>query len=296
MSNVSLELYRTFWAVGMTGNMTRAAEMLYVTQPNISLALKALERQLGSTLCIRSQKGVVLTAEGQVLFKELDAAFEHIEAAERKINSLAHLDSGVVSISASDTICNYFLLPYISSFTADHPNIRLEITNRTSFETVELVKSGKVNIGFVNLPIEDDDLSFSVCASISDILVAGSKFAYLTEKPMPLQECAKYPLIMLERKSNSRLFLDMFLIENSITPEPIMELGSIDLIISFVRNNLGIAFIPYELCGQFVDNKTLFQIPLAQQMPDRTLALAALKNMPMPHAAHSFKEFVMNNV
>ena len=260
MKNISLELYRTFWAVGKTLNMTNAAKLLYVSQPSVSLALKSLEKQLGALLCIRGQKGVTLTAEGQTLFEELDFAFARIEIGERKLQSLLNLDSGNVTISASDTVCNYYLMPFITPFCEKHPKIHIEITNRTSFETLELVQQRKVELGFVNLPINDKDLKVSKCMDLNNVLIAGSKYAYLRDKPLNLNELEGLPMIMLERKSNSRLLMDKYLNDLGIHPVPILELGSIDLIINFVRNNHGLAFVPLELCGHLIDDNSLFQI------------------------------------
>jgi DNA-binding transcriptional LysR family regulator len=73
MKSASLDLYRTFWAVGKTKNLTKASEQLFITQPGVSLALKNLESQLATSPCgIRSKKGERLTKEGEVLFEELD--------------------------------------------------------------------------------------------------------------------------------------------------------------------------------------------------------------------------------
>lgn len=296
MKNISLELYRTFWAVGKTLNMTNAAKLLFVSQPSVSLSLKSLEKQLGVTLCIRGQKGVTLTAEGQALFEELDIAFSHIETGERKLQSLLNLDSGNVSISASDTVCNYFLMPFITSFCEKHPAVHIEITNRTSFETVELVRQRKAELGFVNLPVDDVGLKVSKCKNLTHILIAGVKYVHLQNIPLNLNELEKLPMIMLERKSNSRLQMDNFLGELGVHPVPILELGSIDLIISFVRNNHGLAFVPFELCGHLIDNCTLFQIKTTPTIPQNELAMIELKNIPISHTAYNFKMFVLAGV
>ena len=152
MKSASLNLYWTFWAIGKTRNLTRASERLFVTQPSVSLALKNLESQLDTKLCVRSKKGVTLTKEGEVLFEELDKAFAGIEIAERRLDKLKKLNAGSISISAGDTICNYYLLESIIEFTTRYPHISLKLTNRTSFETVELLKTGTIDYGFINLP------------------------------------------------------------------------------------------------------------------------------------------------
>ena len=295
MKGISLELYKVFHEIGKTGNLTRAAENLYVSQPNISVALKTLEKQLHTTLCVRSKKGITLTDEGHVLFDELKKAFSHIALAETKIEKLVHLESGIISISASDTICNYYLLPYITRFAKQYPGIRLEITNRTSLETVDLLKHGQVDFGFVNLPIEDDSLSITVCCEIHDVLVGGALYKDLANRSMSLSELPKYPIVMLERKSISRLCIDDFFEKAGISLAPVLELGSLDLIISFVRNNMGLAFIPMELCGQFIDNNEVFQVKLKSPIPTRGIGLIELKSIVQSKAAEKFKETVLAN-
>lgn len=293
MKGISLELYRVFLEIARTRNLTRAAENLYVTQPNVSVALKTLEEGLGAALCIRTKKGVILTKEGEALYTELEKAFEHIGVAERNIEKLAHMDSGTISISASDTVCNYFLLPYITAFASRYPGIRLGITNRTSLETIELLKSGKIDFGFINLPFSESGIVAKKCGDMHDILVGGRDYSNLTEKSLPLASIPDYPLIMLERKSNSRLCLDKFFGEKGIILSPILELGSLDLLISFVKSNMGIAFIPEELCGRFVDSETVFHIRLEEEPPVRGLALAELEGAVLSRAAAAFREMVL---
>lgn len=294
MKGTSLELYRVFYEIGKTGNLTRAAENLYVSQPNISTALKALEEQLLTTLCVRSKKGITLTYEGRVLFDELEKAFSHIALAETKIEKLVHLESGIISISASDTICNYYLLPYITSFAKRYPGIRLEITNRTSLETVDLLKSGQVDFGFINLPFEDDSLSITRCCEVNDILVGGARYKDLAKGSIAFSELSGYPLVMLERKSISRLCIDDFFEKAGIYLSPVLELGSFDLIISFVRNDMGLAFIPMELCGRFIDNTGIFQIKLKNPLPARGIGLIEMKSAAHSNAAEKFKEIILS--
>jgi len=310
MKGTSLELYRIFREIGRSGNLTRAAANLYVSQPNISTALKALEEQLHTTLCVRTKKGITLTYEGQVLFDELEEAFLHIGMAEAKIEKLVHLESGSISVSASDTICNYFLLPYISRFSKSYSGIKFEITNRTSLETVELLKSGQVDFGFINLPYEDDSLSIIQCREIHDVLIGGTQYNYLakggislselSQYPLvmlerSLSELSQYPLVMLERKSISRLYIDEFLKKSGISLSPVLELGSLDLIISFVRNNMGLAFIPMELCGQYIDKTELYEIKLDNPVPVRGIGLIEQKASVHSNAAGAFKSTILAN-
>jgi DNA-binding transcriptional LysR family regulator len=290
MKGISLELYKVFWEIGKAKNITRAAENLYVSQPNISAALKTLEDQLHATLCVRTKKGITLTHEGDILFGELEKAFSHIQLAETKIEKLVHLESGKISISASDTICNNYLLPYITNFKKANPGIRLEITNRTSLETVELLKKGHADIGFINLPLEDASLKTTLCCEVHDVLIGGSMYKGLSQTEISSSELSLYPLVMLERKSNSRLCLDRYFEETHISLSPVLELGSLDLVVSFVKSNMGLAFIPLELCGHFIDNYEIFHIGLKNPLPVRGIGLVELSGTAYSCAVEQFKK------
>jgi DNA-binding transcriptional LysR family regulator len=292
VKDISLDLYRIFFEIGKTQNLTRAAEHLYVTQPNVSVALKSLETQLGVTLCARTKKGITLTKEGETLFTELETAFSHIALGEFKVERLVRLDSGQLSLSASDTICHYFLLPYITSMTKQYPGVRFDITNRTSPETLDLVKKGSVDFGFVNLPLDDDAISSTPCLEIHDVLIGGTDYRKLTEIKPTLSEVSAYPLVMLERKSNSRKLQDSFFEKKGLELNPMLELGSLDLIISFVRNNMGLAFIPFELCGHFIDGDLIFRIPLEEELPVRALGIIERKDVVCSAAGRVFKTLV----
>lgn len=108
-------------------------------------------------------------------------------------------------------------------------------------------------------------------------------------------ELSRYPLVMLERKSISRLCIDDFFEKAGISLSPVLELGSLDLIISFVRNNMGLAFIPMELCGQFIDNNEIFQIRLESPLPVRGIGLIETINSVHSIAAEKFKEIILAN-
>ena len=292
MKNVSSELYKIFWTIGKTGNMTRAAEILCVTQPNVSLAMQSLEKQLGAALFVRTKKGVVLTPEGSILFGEIDSAFNHIEAGEKKLDNLSALNEGSIMISANDTICNHYLLQYIVHFHTEYPNIKLRITNTTSNETIRLIKSGQADIGFINSPVEDDAVLTTKCHDINDVLVCGSKYRELTKTTFGVKNIADYPLIVLEKTSVSRTFLDKYFSSHGLNVLPSFELGSIDAVINFTKYNMGLSFIPEELCGKNIDGKTLFRVNLDKPPETRFIAVVELKNMPLSHAANKFKQFI----
>src|SRR5690606_10561987 len=126
---INMELYRTFYWVAKEGNLSRAAERLFVTQPSVSHAIRQLEEQLGVNLLHRGPRGVTLTEEGQLLFDHVEQAFQALESAERMIGEQSRLLRGELRIGGSDSLIKHYLLPALSRFCSDYPGIHLVLAN-----------------------------------------------------------------------------------------------------------------------------------------------------------------------
>lgn len=294
--NISLDSYKIFCTVAKCGNITKASEILFVTQPSISMAIKSLEEKLDCSLFIRSKKGVTLTSEGEVFYSYLSKAIELIDTAEQKYEELLHLESGELNISASDSIISGFLLPYLERYNELYSKISIKVINRTTDETLELLKKGTIDLGFVNLPAnEDEHIDIIKCMPIHDCLVFGSKFKELLNEEFHIKDIVNYPLLMLKYSSNTRRLLDGYAKKYDITLNPAIELDSTDLLIKFAKINLGIAFVIKEFVDPIIDDKTLFQIQLPQAISHRAMGIVKLKDIPLSHAANAFAELILSD-
>jgi len=291
--DISLELYKIFCTVIRTGNMSMAAKELFISQPAVSMAIKQLEERLGKPLLVRSSKGIRPTAEGSVLYNYLSQALNLIKTAEQKYMEMAHLQAGEIKIGASDTLLSHFLLPYIERYIEAHGNISIKITNRTTYETIALLKNWQVDVGFVNLPIEPDDaLEITECTTVQDCLVGGSRYAALAKSGLSLEDLTHWPLLMLERESNSRRYVDAYAAAHNVELHPNIELGSYDLLVQFAKANIGLAFAVREFAQEHFDNRTLFEIPLTPGLAPRSVGMVKLKGVVFSHAASRFAEMI----
>ena len=118
---VSYDAYRVFYTVARFGSFTKAASVLLASQPNLTRTIRNLESALGCTLFVRSNRGVSLTPEGEKLFARVSVACEQIQAGEEELASDRSLQSGVVSIGASETALHGFLLPVLGAFHRAYP-------------------------------------------------------------------------------------------------------------------------------------------------------------------------------
>lgn len=287
-----LEQYRIFCEVAKCRSFSRAARELYMTQPAVSQAVMNLESELGIRLFTRTSKGVTLTNDGHLLFEHVNSALNLIHQGENKLLESRNLKVGEMKVGVGDTISKHFMLPYLEIFHSQFPNIKLNIINRTTTELCTFVKSGEIDIAVCNFPIKDDALETSECTKIHDVFVCGDKYAESFREPVGLDVIADMPLILLERKSNSRLYVEKYLMSQGIRVTPEIELGSHDLLLEFARFNFGIACVVEEFSREYLDSSRVFRIRLIQEIPPRSIGFCYLRSVPLSPAAQKLVEVV----
>ncbi len=290
----NMELYKIFYQVAKAGSISKAAKELYISQPAVSQSIKQLEERLGGHVFVRSPKGVTLTREGEVLFKHFEQAYTLMRTAENKFWEMLNLMSGEIRIGASDTISKYYLLPKLEQFHSAYPELRIQVTNRTTPETLMLLRKGDVDLAVVNLPISTDT-QYNICEAleVQDCFVAGVNDWHICDTPLSLEQLAHYPLLLLEKGSNTRHFIDNYMATHGIVLQPEIELGSIDLLVQFAMIGLGIAYVVKDFIGDELQNGQLREVPLLQPIPSRTIGIVTLRNVPLATSAKKFIDLLI---
>ena len=150
--DINYELYKVFYFVAKTLSFSEASKCLYISQSAVSQSVKVLEKKLGQTLFIRSTKRVQLTPEGEILFKHIEPAMNLIHKGETQLLEANTLNGGQLRIAASDTICRYFLVPYLNKFHKLYPNVHIKVTNSTSIDCARILENGQVDFIITNYP------------------------------------------------------------------------------------------------------------------------------------------------
>ena len=288
----SLDSYRIFAEVARRKSLSGAARALYISQPAVSLAIMNLENELGSRLFIRSPKGVTLTYEGKLLHEYVESALNLVNMGESKLAELHNLESGELKIGVGDTISKYFLLPYMVKFHQMYPKINLRVINRTTPDLCSLVKSGEIDLAICNLPVEDPALKIKKCISIHDVFVCGDRFKEACSLPMSLKVIAELPLILLESKSNSRRYVEEYMLSRGVRVKAEIELGSHDLLLEFARFNFGVACVIEEFSRDYLEKGLLWKVELEEPIPKRAIGFCTLKSVPLSPASARFVEIV----
>jgi len=286
--DINFELYRIFYFAGKYKNFSEAGKKLFISQSAVSQAVKKLEEKTGTRLFCRKSRNINLTPEGELLYSHIEKAYNLIKSGESKLMEIQNLKSGEIRIGAGDTICRYFLIPYLREFMNKYPGVKVQVINRTSSQIIDLLKNGVIEVGIPTLPIHDNNINVMDFIEVEDIFVASDKFSYLKEKELAIAELMEYPLLLLQRESATRRNFDRFLLERGFSVKPEIELESIDLLIEFARIGAGIAHVLKESVLTAFKNGELFELRVSEKLPKRKLGIATVKNVPLSRAAEAF--------
>lgn len=288
--NFDLNSLRTFYIVASESSFSRASERLYVSQPAVSQAIKQLENQIGFPLFVRKAKGVHLTPEGAEIFSYCKNIFHQVDLLTQNLNDLSTLEAGVLTIGASDTICKYYLIDKLKTFEALYPKIRYRVTNCTTNESLELLQNGDVDLAFVHTPLINSKFSFTNCLTLHDCFVCSPEFD--DSDIHCLADLTEYRILLLESMSHSRRVLDSNLLHYGVTLKPKFELASLDLLIEFCKNNMGIICVAKEYIENELKNGELKIIDIKESLSDRYISLISYQENYMSNAAKRFVEHI----
>lgn len=291
---VNLELYRVFYTVAKRGSLTKAAEELFISQPAVSQAIKQLEIQLGGPLFIRTHNGMQLSDNGgKQIFPNVEKALALLEEAENKYAELKESATGSLRICASDTVSTHFLLAHLKEFHEKYPSVNLSLHNRTSAETIDALKSGKADIGFINLPVDDSEISLTDnIMPLHDTFVCAERFAELAQERVPLKKLQEYPLLMLELSTATRQAIVNFAHSIGVHLHPEIELASLELMCATAKQGMGVACIPREFVKKELDSGELLEVHTDPELPARAIGLALPKTGATTFAVREFIKMI----
>ena len=172
----NLNYYRVFYTVANTGNISKAADMLFISQPAISKAISKLEDGLHVKLFLRSSKGVTMTDEGQVLYNHIEKAFSNISQGEDEIRHIHELGIGQLRIGVSTSLCKHILLDKLQTFISENPHIKIIIDCHSTVNTLKLLNDGRIDIGLICKTDIPAGFEYQDVSTIHDIFVVNETY------------------------------------------------------------------------------------------------------------------------
>lgn len=294
--NVNFEYYKIFYYVAKYRNFTKAARVLGSGQPNVTRAMNCLEQEIRCTLFIRTNRGVKLTPEGERLYEHVAAAMVQLQAAETELTAGMGLENGSISIGASETALNIYLLDQLRAFHMEHPGIRLKIYNHSTPQAIRSIKSGEIDFAVVSTPTNAEaPLRQIPLQTFRDILVGGRTFAALENQRLSLAQLQKYPLICLGRETMTwQFYRDLFL-SHGLELHPDTEVATADQILPLVESDLGLAFLPESMAREALGQGRIVRIRLGENIPERQICMVYDRQHPLSAAAQRLMDDILKN-
>lgn len=262
----NLGRYRAFLAVSEYGSISRAADMLYISQPAVSASIKKLEESMNTALFIRKPRGVALTDSGRILYDGITKAMAMISGSEERVRSLS--GASRLRIAASNVLCKHMLMPYLKRFTEKYPNADVSITCTSSAQATALLEGGKVDIALAAKPAYIHGLAYHALGDIEYIFVCTP--LYIEKLGCGGSDIFEHGNIMLLNKSNvSRTHIDDYYTENKINPAHILEVNDMDLLIEFAKMGIGVSCVVKQFVQSELENGMLTEITLPTPVPPR---------------------------
>lgn len=290
----NLSHYKIFYTVALSGNISKAARQLYISQPAISKSIARLEKNLGLVLFRRNSRGVTLTDEGRILYQHVKTAFEAIASGEESLRYIQKLGIGHLRIGVSTTLCKYLLLPYLKSFISVYPHVKITIKSQSSVHTLAMLDQREIDIGLIGQPESSGNLDLFTVAEIEDIFVAAPSYLDNLELRLPGGRENFFKsgnLMLLDEENLTRSYIDGYLLRNHIQTEHILEISDMDLLMEFARIGLGIACVIKEFIQDDLSQNRLVELPLANPIPKRKISFACSGAAGLSETAGLFWEF-----
>ena len=271
-----LSQYKIFYAVAKTGNISKAAKELFISQPAISKAVSKLEESLEIPLFTRNSRGVQLTVEGQVLFNYVSNAFDILNRGENELRRIKDFNIGQLKIGVSNTLCKYVLLPYLKDFVEHNPHVKVTIDGQSTAKTVSMLEQQLLDIGLVAEPKSRRNLKFIPVMQINDGFVCTKSYLenLFLREGRDADIFSSGTIMLLDRSNMSRTHIDGWFTENNIEPHHILETTTMDLIIEFSKIGLGIGCVIKDFVRKELEEGSLIEIPLPSPIRRRTIGFA----------------------
>lgn len=273
-----------FVRIAELGSLTAASRELRVSQPSLSVAIRKLEEDLGTTLLVRGRRGVALTVSGEALLRHARHALRAIEEARREIHGLESEPRGRFVIGAHESLAAYFLPRFMASFLRAHDGIEIALWNGNSREVERAVVEREVDIGLVVNPGEHPDTVVQTLFRDRVELIAAASMVRGVRKRDLGALVASQPLVYVPVLRQVQYILGAFA-QDGVVPRQHLSCSSMELVKSLVLDGVGIGILPYRVATHGVAKGRLLAVSRDLPSFDDTISLVRRYDMHQTAAA-----------
>lgn len=283
-----LQQLRGFCHAARAKSISKGAEKIGLSQPSVSLQIKALEEELGARLFERRGPRIELTHDGQRLLEIARPLVEGIDGIEASFALLREsADRGTVNVAAGGSTIQYLLPPFVERFTRAYPQVDVRLHNVTGKAGLALLREGEIDFAVGPMLDTPADIVFHPLVTYETMLVTRLDHPLAAQARVTLKDIAQYPLILPPKNQSTYRIVEMVFAEHAVTYDVKLEVGGYDVIKRYVELGLGISIVMSH-CLTGADH--LHAVSLRRYFPDRTYGVVLRKGKVLSPAAARFVE------
>jgi DNA-binding transcriptional LysR family regulator len=285
-----LKQLRAFCHAVQTGSISRAAEKMFLSQPSVSLQVRALERELDTTLFERKGPRITLTPEGRVLYELATPLVEGVEGLEEAFaERCGSLSSGILNIAAGESTILYILPRFVQEFAARYPGIRVRLHNVTGRDGLAQLRADEVDFAVGSMPELPDDITYRPIFSYDTVLITPLGHPLAERSQIELADISPHGLILPPRYLSTWGVVDLVFRQHGLPYEVILEAGGWEVIKKYVELNLGVSIVS-SIC--LTGSEALAVRPLGKYFPKRTYGVVLRQGKFLSPGAKRFIELM----
>ncbi|MGI9429851.1 MAG: LysR family transcriptional regulator [Bythopirellula sp.] len=286
-----LQQLRGFCLAARTKNISRAAELMLLSQPSVSLQIKALERELGVQLFERHGPRISLTYDGQQLLELASPLVEGMDSLEEAFAERREsVDRGTVNIAAGGSTIQYILPPFVERFVHKYPLVDLRLHNVTGKRGLALLREGGADFAVGPMLETPPDIHFHPVVTHEPMLITRRDHPLAKRRRIELKDVSKYPIILPPKEQSTYRFVEMAFTEHALDYDVKLEVGGYDVIKQYVRLGLGISIVMSHCLSNGDD---LHAVSVSRYFDKRTYGVVLRKDKPLSPAANQFVDTIL---
>ena len=289
-----LQQLRGFCYAARTGSMSKAAEKMFLSQPSVSLQIKALERELGAQLFERRGPNISLTQDGHHLLGLARPLVEGIDQLEETFASLRDSEErGTVNLAAGGSTIQYILPPFVEQYTREYPLVDVRLHNVTGKTGLQRLREGDVDFAVGPMLEAPADIEFHPFVSYEPMLITRRGHPLTQRQRITLRDISKYPLILPPKDQSTYRFVESVFTEHSLDYDVKLEVGGYDVIKKYVQLGLGVSIV---MSHCLANRDGLWSTSVSRWFRKRSYGVVLRKGRQLSPAANKFVQTIRTKV
>ena len=287
-----LKTLRAFCETARLGSVSKAANVLFASQPTISLQIQALEREFQANLFDRQGPRMKLSGEGEILYDLARPLVHSMDKLHETFNAhCGNLTAGELSIAAGESTILYILPEPVRVFNEQYPAIRLKLANVTGRDGLAMLRADETDFAVGSMLEVDDDIVYEPIVSFNPVLITPLDHPLAGKNKVDLKDISPHGLILPPSHLSTWRIVKMVFAQNNVSYRIALEAGGWEVIKRYVSLGLGISIVT-DVCITDEDREKLNIIPLTQYFPTRSYGIVTRKGKFLSAPAKRFIEMM----